>query len=519
MDNMTWVGPTIAIVFLVLIAAMIIAAIIGRFLTTVPAGVIRIVSWLNGGIRIFKGPGKAIEVPIFTTASSIPSQAINIDLDITDQTADRDNAGIPRPIKVNVQASAIVAVGDTNEMILTAANRFFSKSPQEQLGTLTDLLTSAGRRAVNLLKHDQLFSAMTNTSAAPTEVSNVPIESAIASTADEENFPVRSAPDDEDEDPLAIIIKRQCSRELHDLGLTFKSLNIKVVNSEVAEARRRQSAVEAKANADIVTAEQERRAQEARLNAMQQISDKERDLESRRAQNASTIAQAEALKQDALAVQRAAELRATQIAQATADAERAKVEAQGKAEAERVRLITVAEGEAQRAKLVAAAESEAQRIRLVTTGQGEAERAKLVAQGEAEAERTRLQLVAQGEAERTRLLADAQAEAIQKVNEAIAKGGESYLRIKQLELLPEIAPHIAQALSQARIVNISGDGHAAEGTTSQITGVLQAVLAAQLLKDGLGAPPPDHNGNGTTPPIAPVSQTPQLGPIQRPGGK
>ena len=44
-------------------------------------------------------------------------------------------------------------------MVLTAANRFFSKGRQEQLVTLTDLLTSAGRRAVNLLTHDQLFSA------------------------------------------------------------------------------------------------------------------------------------------------------------------------------------------------------------------------------------------------------------------------------------------------------------------------------------------------------------------------
>jgi flotillin len=464
MDNMGWIGPTIAIVFIVLVACMILAGIIGRFLTTVPAGVIRIVSWMGGSVKIYKGPTKAMEAPVITAASSIPSQAINIDLDITDQTADRDTSGIPRPIKVNVQASAIVAVGDTNEMVLTAANRFFSKSPQEQLGTLTDLLTSAGRRAVNLLKHDQLFSAMTGP-AAPAIADAPPVTRAVMSTSSDVNFPVRSSePDEEDEDPLAIIIKRQCSRELHDLGLTFKSLNIKVVNSEVAEARRRQSAVEAKANADIVQAEQERRAQEARLNAMQQISDKERDLESRRAENAATIAKAEAIKQDALAVQRAAELRATQIAQATADAERARVEAEGLGEAERVRLVKIAEGEA----------------------------------------------------ERTRVMASAQAEAIQKVNQAIAQGGDAYLKLRQLEMVPQIAPQIAQALSQARIVNISGDGHAAEGTTNQITGVLQAVLAAQLLKEGLdGRPQPAANGAAPppAPPVAPV----QSGPMLRPG--
>ena len=46
-------------------------------------------------------------------------------------------------------------------MIKTAANRFFSKSEADQINTLTDLLSSSGRRAINLLTHDQLFSAKT----------------------------------------------------------------------------------------------------------------------------------------------------------------------------------------------------------------------------------------------------------------------------------------------------------------------------------------------------------------------
>src|SRR5689334_7063252 len=111
----------LVIVAAVVVGAVLVGAIVSRFLTTVPAGYIKLVSWWRGGMRIYKGPGLAIEVPLLTTSASIPSQAINLDLDITDQTADRDAAGIPRPIKVNVQASAIVAVGDTDEMILTAA--------------------------------------------------------------------------------------------------------------------------------------------------------------------------------------------------------------------------------------------------------------------------------------------------------------------------------------------------------------------------------------------------------------
>src|ERR1051326_524850 len=170
----------------VVIAILFCAFLFTRLLTTVEAGTIRLVSMFGGRTLIYKGPGKALEVPLLTTATTIPSQAINIDLDITDQTADRDAGGLPKPIKVNVQASAIVSIGDTNEMIMTAANRFFSKPAQEQMNTLTDLLTSSGRRAINLLKHDQLFSSVGV--GTPQEVAQA---------------------EDEDEDPLAVIIKRQ----------------------------------------------------------------------------------------------------------------------------------------------------------------------------------------------------------------------------------------------------------------------------------------------------------------------
>ena len=40
-------------------------------------------------------------------------------------------------------------------------------------------------------------------------------------------------------DHLFRFIRKACSKELTDLGLNFNSLNIKVVQSEVADARRR----------------------------------------------------------------------------------------------------------------------------------------------------------------------------------------------------------------------------------------------------------------------------------------
>src|SRR5947209_14546653 len=153
--------PNIAIVAIAVIFGvfLVIPAIVASFLRNVEAGTIRLVSWLAGGTVIYRGPGKSKEIPLLTTGTTISSKVINVDLDITDQTADLDEHGTPQPIKVRVLASAIVSVGDTDVLIKTAANRFFSKSDGDQVNTLTDLLSSSGRRAINLLTHDQLFSA------------------------------------------------------------------------------------------------------------------------------------------------------------------------------------------------------------------------------------------------------------------------------------------------------------------------------------------------------------------------
>jgi flotillin len=421
------------IVGIVILVLFLIPMIVAAFLRNVEAGTIRLVSWLAGGTVIYRGPGKSKEIPLLTTGTTISSKVINVDLDITDQTADLDEGGTPQPIKVRVLASAIVSVGDTDQLIKTAANRFFAKPDGDQMNTLTDLLSSSARRAINLLTHDQLFSART----APRTLPPGTAPGLIAGPAGTPGAAVAMAPRhlpmttgdatldtlEDDDDPLAVIIRKACSRELTDLGLIFNSLNIKVVQSEVADARRRMSAAEAQATADIVSAQQTRRAREATIEAERIISDRQRELEQTKASNAALISQAEAKRQEAMGLQRVAELEATQIAQARADAERVQIEAHAGAEAEAIRIRTVA---------------------------------------------------------------SAQAESIEKVNKAIAAGGESYFRYRQIEMLPMIAPKIADALAQARLITISGgeDGGAANGATNQIVSVIQTVLAAQLVSKG-----------------------------------
>src|SRR3954452_13561734 len=440
----------VLIVTVVVFVFVAIPLIVASFLRNVEAGTIRLVSWLHGGTVTYRGPGKSKEIPLLTTGTTISSKVINVDLDITDQTADLDVSGVPRPIKVRVLASAIVSVGDSDQLIKTAANRFFSKTESDQLNTLTDLLSSSGRRAINLLTHDQLFSAKS----APVPRSLTAGDSAATAVAIAKPVPHAmtlaegQALEDED-DPLAVIIRKACSRELTDLGLIFNSLNIKAVQSEVAEARRRQSAAEAQANADIVAANQSRRAKEAQLDAERAISDKQRELEQTKASNAALIAQAEAKRQEAAGMQRVAELDATQIAQAKADAAKVRLSAEASADAEAIRI---------------------------------------------------------------RRVADATAESIEKVNRAIQAGGEAYFKYRQIEMLPQLVPMIAQALAESKMITISGgeDGGAANGTTNNITQVIQTVLAAQLVsKQGM------FDGTGPSASEAKLPASPIIAPVKK----
>lgn len=412
--------------------------IIATFLRSVDAGEIMLSS-RGKNRQIFRGPCKALIIPVITQIRTIPAQAINVDIEITDQTADLDTNGRPAPVKVTVRASAIVSVGENEAMVNTAANKFFSKAPSEQLSTLTDVLSSAGRRAINLLKHDQLFNARASSSP-PVQASTPSTE--ISRAALDPRAPVvltdRSAlTRQEEDDELAVIIKEACSRELLDLGLTFNSLNIKAVISDVADARRRESAARAKASSDIVQAQEEQRARIAQLEAQQKINDQEKNLNMQIASNGASVARAEAEKQAAIRQLREAELTASQITQARADAEQNFIqqEAEGRAQATRIKLI-----------------------------------------------------------------AEAEAESIRMKAQALREAGEFYLDLRRLELAPSLTREVAGALANGQFVNFgstgSGGQSAAASGSDDVMRVVQTLMAAQVV--GRSGSFDNANGNSSS---------------------
>lgn len=396
----------------VIVALLVLTpAIVTAFLKDVDAGFIRLVSWGKGNLKIYRGPCKAMVVPVFTVSKVISAQAINVDIEITDQTADLDPNGMPAPVKVTVKASAIVSVGEDEAMVNTAANKFFSKPPREQTSTLTDVLSSAGRRAVNLLRHDQLFNSRSN--------AGVPKSKALPPSELAHMAPMGAITERSEDDELAVIIKDACSRELMDLGLSFNSLNIRAVLSEVADARRRESAARAEASADVVQAQEEQRAKIAQLEAAQAINDQERALKTQIAANGSAIAHAEAERQASIREQRKAELEASQITQAQADADQKVIalEAEGRAEAAKIRAI-----------------------------------------------------------------AEAEADAIRLKAKSLEEAGNIYLELRKLELAPELTHEVSAALGHGQFVNFgSGTQSAAAGGSDDVLRVVQTLMAAQVV--------------------------------------
>src|SRR5690349_21471550 len=203
MDLHTLVTNPLFIIAGVLLGVFVVVpTIVAAFLRDVEAGTIRTGSWITCGTMIYRGPGKSKEIPLLTTGTTISSKVINVDLDITDQTADVDDSGRPQPIKIRVLASAIVSVGDSDVMVRTAANRFFAKPESDQMSTLTDLLSSSGRRAINLLTHDQLFSAKSVPTTRALPESTAAAGTALTTSKPAAGLALTHAVEEDEDDPL-----------------------------------------------------------------------------------------------------------------------------------------------------------------------------------------------------------------------------------------------------------------------------------------------------------------------------
>jgi flotillin len=309
-------------------------------LRDVPAGEIRLVAWPLEGRRIYRGPTKSKELFPLTSATTISSKLITVELDLSDQVADLDAEGARRSIPVHVMATAIASVGQSDLMVLKAATEFFALTELAQGGTVKGVMTGACRSALNRMTHDELFLENTAIWDVTDELDATDAADAAAEHAPRTNADATNLIPDH---PLAMMVGKLCARELADLGLVLRSFNITALQSDVSDARRRRAMAEARADADIAIVAQTRRTREAELDSERIISERERDLAQARAHNSALIAEATARQQEI---------------QARADAERVRIEAEAAQQALRGAQFGLALDEALRITKIAASQAE-----------------------------------------------------------------------------------------------------------------------------------------------------------------
>ena len=400
-----------------------------------------------GGTQVYCGRG-ALIFPMVQTCRDLSLELMSFDV------APQQNLYTKQGVAVTVEAVAQIKVKSDKESILTAAEQFLSKEPNQREGLIRLVMEGHLRGIIGQLTVEQIV---------------------------------------KEPEMVGDRMRSTCADDMSKMGLEVVSFTIKEVRdkNEYITNMGRPDVARIKRDAEVATAEAERdiaikRAEAQRAAAVAKaMADQERVA----AETASLAKQAEAQRD--LDIKKAAFLEATKKAQAQADkayeiqtnvqqqqviAEAVKVqqverEAQVKvqeaeiARRERELIATVlkqAEIERQRIETLANAE----RPRLMTEAEGRA--ASIRAQGEAEA----AIIFKKGEAEAKAM--NIKAEAFQEYNQAAVVD-------KLISGLPEVVRALSEPLSKVdkvTIVSTGGDGAAgAYKLTGDVTKIAAQVPA------------------------------------------
>jgi flotillin len=436
----------------VIIAGLVVLAIV--LVMIVIAGMYRkvgpneaLIRYGMGGTEVYCGKG-ALIFPMVQTSRELSLELMSFDV------APQQNLYTKQGVAVTVEAVAQIKVKSDKESILTAAEQFLSKEPNQREGLIRLVMEGHLRGIIGQLTVEQIV---------------------------------------KEPEMVGDRMRSTCADDMSKMGLEVVSFTIKEVRdkNEYITNMGRPDVARIKRDAEVATAEAERdiaikRAEATRAAA---VAKAQADQERVAAETASLAKQAEAQRD--LDIKRAAYLDATKKAQAQADksyeietnvqqqhviAEAVKVqqverEAQVKvqdaeiARRERELIATVlkqAEIERQRIETLATAE----RQRLITEAEGRA--SSIRAQGEAEAEI----IFKKGEAEAKAM--NVKAEAFQEYNQAAVID-------KLLTGLPDVVRALAEPLSKVdkvTIVSTGGDGAAgAYKLTGDVTRIAAQVPA------------------------------------------
>jgi len=398
-----------------------------------------------GGTRVIKGGGTLI-FPMIHSFKSLPLELMSFDV------APKQDLYTKQGVAVTVEAVAQIKVKSDQESILTAAEQFLSKTPQQREGLIRLVMEGHLRGIIGQLTVEEIV---------------------------------------KQPEMVADRMRATCADDMDKMGLEVVSFTIKEVKdgNDYITNMGRPDIARVKMLADIATAEAERDTAIKRAEALREAAIKRAEADQQRvlAETLSLAAQAEAQRD--LDVKKAQFVETTKRQEAQADKA---YEIQSKIMEQQVVAEAVRVQQIQKQEQIKVEEAEILRhekelIASVLKG-AEVERARIETLAAAESQRLRIE--AEGRASSVRAEGEAEAEIIFKKGEAEAKAmnvkASAYQEWNQaavvdrlISQMPEVVRALAAPLANVDKITIVSTGDGGSAGAHKITGDL-ATIAAQV---------------------------------------
>jgi len=398
-----------------------------------------------GGTQVFSGRG-ALIFPMVQTCRDLSLELMSFDV------APQQNLYTKQGVAVTVEAVAQIKVKNDRESILTSAEQFLTKTPEEREGLIRLVMEGHLRGIIGQLTVEQIV---------------------------------------KEPEMVGDRMRSTCADDMSKMGLEVVSFTLKEVRDkndyitnmgrpDIARIKRDAEVAAAEADRDIAI----KRAEATRASA---IAKAQADQERVAAETASLAKQAEAERD--LDIKKASYLEMTKKAQAQAD-KAYEIETNRQQQAVVTEQVRVQQVEREAQVKVQEAEIARRERELIATVLKQAEIERQRIETLANAERQRLMSEAEGQAAAIRAQGEAEAEIIFKKGEAEARAmnvkAEAYQEYNQAAVvdklitgLPEVVRALSEPLSKIDKVTIVSTGNGDAAGSYKLTGDV-AKIAAQV---------------------------------------
>ncbi len=433
-----------------------------------------------GGTRIIKGRA-AVILPVFQSCRWLSLELMSFDV------APQQDLYTKQGVAVTVEAVAQIKVKSDPESILTAAEQFLTKSPQERDGLIRLVMEGHLRGIIGQLTVEEIVKQP--------EMVGERMRSTCAADVNKMGLEVIS---------FTIKEVRDKNEYITNMGKPDVARIKRDADVAAAEAGRDTAVATAAAQlaAAVAVAEADQKRIEAQTASQAKQAEAQRDLEVKKAAYQESVKKQQAQADKAYEIQ-------TNVMQQQVIAEQVKVQ-----QVEKEQQIKVQDAEIQRrerelvATVLKPAEVERQRIETLAA----AEKQRLTAEAEGHASAIR----AQGEAEAEIIFkkGDAEARAMNVKAEAYQEYNQAAVVDKLFTNMPEVVRALASPLANVDKITIVSTGNGDSAGMSKITGditkmaaqipALFETLSGMQMSDllgkvrSIGDKSPKQNGDGDT---------------------